>query len=319
MAVQKIQLTLTALTNTSWVNPANIFAVDGAEASLTRGTANTDYYYTFTTNSAAAIPGGATILGVEIEVTARASITSTTPTINAGPGTTTSTPTTALTTSLATYTFGGPTNTMGVSAPSGIANVALNTRIAVATNTTFYVDAVVVYVYVDVPAGTAQALTLTVNPTGYANSYWTSPANALTANNSYASAGPGSGSRTFAYDTNAASVIPANAVILGVVITIKGYATVIANVPMIGAEPSSSGVGGDATLQPVTTTNAIYTYGASDNPMGATSRADLVTLAVRVQNTSGNNSLYYIDHATMTVYWDYPADGVNCMFFGENF
>lgn len=322
MAVQKIQLTLTkdsAPQNNNWVNPANAFAVDGAEMSLSRGSAASDWYFTCSTNAASAIPPGGVIVGVEFLVTARANITSSTPTINAGPGSTTPTPTTALTTSLVEYAFGGPTNTMGVSAASGLATVALNTRLAAATTTTFYVDAVVVYVYVDVPAGTAQALTLTVNPTGYTNSYWTTPSNALTANNTYASAGPGSGSRTFVYDTNAASVIPANAVILGVVITIKGYATVIANVPMIGAGPSSSGVGGGVTLRPVTTTNAIYTYGASDDPMGATSRADLVTLAVRVQNTSGNNSIYYIDHATMTVYWDYPADGVNCMFFGENF
>lgn len=322
MAVQKIALTLTVdggSNNSYWVNTANAFAVDGAEASLVRGSAGSDWYLTCSTNAASVMPAGGTIVGVEIQVTARASITSSTPTILAGPGATTAPANTALTTSLVTYTFGGPSNTLGVSAASGLATVALNTRLGTATSTTFYVDAVVVNMYVDVPAGNAQALTLTVNASGYANSYWTSPADALTANGAYASANPGSGSRTFAYDTNAASAIPANAVILGVVITVKGYATTTANTPLIGAAPSASGIGGAATLQPVTATNAVYTYGASDNPLDALSRADLATLAVRVQNTSGSTSTYYIDHATMTVYWDYPTDGVHCMFFGENF
>lgn len=318
MPVQKITLTLAVSSSASWVSPGNSLVQDGAEATLTRTGANTDWYMVYTTNAASVLPAAGSIVGVEIAVTARASVTTSTPRIASGAGTTTTNPLQSLTTGAATYTFGGPTDPLGVSSAAGLANVCLNTRQTTTTSTVYYIDAVVVSVYVDVPPGNIQPLTLTINPTGYTNDYWASPANALTANNSYASAGPGSGSRTLAYDTNAASVIPANAVILGVVITVRGYATTIANVPRIGAQPSSNGIGGATTLQPVAATNTTYNYGAGDDPLGAVSRADLATLALRVQNTSGSTSTYYIDHATMTVFWDYPPAG-NALFFGENF
>lgn len=272
---------------------------------------------TYTTDASSYLPGSGTIVGVEVKVHARAG--STGRLIKAGPTALLSNiatqPVTAIAPAAASaITFGGPTNTLGVTSISQLDSI----KVEVSNSTTSVaIDCVEVTVYWS-GAGNATRITLTVDTAAYLNSYWSNPTNALVANNSYASIAPGAGSRHFVYTTNVTAVIPADVEILGAVITVKGYATNTANTPLIGAAPSSAGVGGSPYLQPVTATNAVYTYGASNNPMGAKYRGDAVNLVVRIHHTSGNNSTWYIDHATMVLYWDYPASG-NALFFGENF
>ncbi|WP_147403629.1 hypothetical protein [Alicycliphilus denitrificans] len=321
MAIQKITLTLTkdsATQNNNWVNPANAFAVDGAEMSISRGTAASNWYFTCSTDAASAIPSGGVIVGVEFLVTARVNITSSTPTINAGPGSTTPTPTTELTTSLVEYAFGGPTDTMGVSAASGLATVALNTRLAAATTTTFYVDAFIVNVYVDMPAGAAQALTLTwVSPDAMA---FTNPANVATSNNVYATATKSSTSNDYAvWTTNAASVIPANAVILGVQMQVEYKVSTTASSPFFRAGIGELAQNTGATTASPTTSDVTYTFGGPTDNMGAASRADLAKVALRISQSTSTSTTHSVDYFGVTVYWDYPTDGTNCMFFGENF
>lgn len=319
MAVQKIALTLTVdggSNNSSWVNTANAFAVDGAEASLVRVSAGSDWYLTCSTNAASVMPAEGTIVGVEIQVTARASITSSTPTILAGPGATTAPANTALTTSLVTYTFGGPSNTLGVSAASGLATVALNTRLGTATSTTFYVDAVVVNMYVDVPAGNAAVLTLTASsPMALTN-----PANVATSNNVYATRAKANTSNDYAvWTTNAASVIPADAVILGVKMQVEYKVSTTASSPFFRAGIGELAMNTNYTTASPTTSDVTYTFGGPTDNMGAASRADLANVSLRISQSTSTSTTHSVDYFSVTVYWDYPTDGANCMFFGENF
>lgn len=165
------------------------------------------------------------------------------------------------------------------------------------------------------------ALTLTVNATGYTNSSWTTPLNALVSNNTYASFAPGATSnRYFAYDTNAASVLPANAVIVGVEVTIQYRVSATTLGPTVVAGPGQSNIpASSAGAITGTTTKATYTFGGPTNKLNALDRSYLATLAVRISQTTAGTVTHFLDHATMTVYWETPATGPNLLFFGENF
>lgn len=299
----------------SWSGPQNSLILDATYASTTTSSAS----LTYSTDAAVFMPSGATIVGVEVTVYARANAAGRL--VKAGPasllsGIATQSVTAISPAAVAPITFGGPADTLGVTSISQLASITVEVS---NSTTTVAIDHVEVTVHWS-GAPNATRLTLTANPTGYTNSNWTTPANALTSNNSYASqALSGTSSRLFAYDTNASSVIPANAVISGVVATVESRVSVASYGTLVGASPSATGLGGSINMVGVTTTDAVYVYGASDDPLGATSLASLATLAVRAQNATSGTATVYIDHATMTVYWDYPTDGTHCMFFGENF
>ncbi|MBO9680959.1 MAG: hypothetical protein J7556_22260 [Acidovorax sp.] len=169
----------------------------------------------------------------------------------------------------------------------------------------------------------SNALTLSVNATGYNNSSWTSPANALVSNNAYATKAPGvTSNQYFAYDTNAASVLPVDAVIVGVVITVEYKVSATALGPKVetAGPAAGSGIPLSNSEPPIigTTADVVYTVGSPTNPLGATSRDSLTTMALRLNQATSGSVTHYIDNATMTVYWDYPSTG-NVLFFGEPF
>lgn len=313
---QQIQLTLTPVSggnNTNWVNIAySLDGINGLEATLTRGSAGTDWYLTFTTDAATSIPAAGVINGVEIVVNSRASITSSTPTILAGPGITTAPASTALSTTATSYTFGGPTDTLGVTNSAGLANVCLNTRLAVATSTVFYVDSIKVNVYVTVPDGTPVALTLSNFNGGFTN-----PGNAATADGLYAvSSNVAFTGAGLSFDTNAVTAIPSGQAIYGIVITWKGYGTPSGMLP--GSSVSSLTAPLSFSFALNSTTNTVYTVGAPDDPLSVTSSDQISTLTIRhaVSDVAGS---FYVDYIGVTVYYGSPKVSASGLFFGENF
>lgn len=160
-------------------------------------------------------------------------------------------------------------------------------------------------------------LTLSINATGYTNNLWTSPANGLVSNNAYASVVPGAtSSRTLTYDTNAASVIPANAVITGVRMNVEYRVSTAGTGEVMFGGPGASG--GTAAGVSGSTTDTVYVFGGTGNPLGATSRGDLTVFSVKLYQGSNGSVTHYIDNAAAYVDWEYPAT-VNPLFFGENF
>lgn len=167
----------------------------------------------------------------------------------------------------------------------------------------------------------SNGLSLTVNASGYTNNLWTNPTNAVGSTGSYATVAPGNtSSRSLTVDTNVTSVLPADAVIKGVVINVKYKVSTTSFSPAMECGPSNgtnTPISSEPPITP-TTSDVVYSFGSSTNPMNVTTRSQLVTMSMRVyQNTSGSLT-HYIDDCNMTVYWDYPAAG-NVLFFGENF
>jgi hypothetical protein len=169
----------------------------------------------------------------------------------------------------------------------------------------------------------SSTLTLAINTGAYSNNLWTSPANGLVSNNAYASNAPGvTGNRYFTYDTNAAALIPAGAVIVGVWLQVEHRVSATALGPnVMGAPGTSSGVaapgGGQSAINGLTT-DTVHSWGGPTNPLGATSVADLATLVVRISQTTAGAVTHFLDNATMVVDWVLPS-GANVLFFGENF
>lgn len=158
-------------------------------------------------------------------------------------------------------------------------------------------------------------LTLSV---GTASSYFfQSPENALvedgTAAYVYDATGGDGVSVTAYYNTNATSIIPSNAKILGVEITAKasndylGYGMIGATISQTGSYPAS--------FLPLTTTYEYFKFGSPTNNLGADSTIKLQILSVTLSTSSPHNS--YLDFITATVYWEVPS--LNVLFFGESF
>lgn len=165
------------------------------------------------------------------------------------------------------------------------------------------------------------ALTLTINASGYVNSFFTNPGNALVSNNSYATVVTTStSSRRLTADTNAASVIPSNAIIIGVVCTCEYKASVLTYSPYLYFGPGgSSGLysGGKGPAS-VTTADVVYTTGSTTDQNTGTTIAALATMTVLLGTNSSGSTTHSIDNMTMTVYWDYPAS-INPLLLGELF
>ena len=148
-------------------------------------------------------------------------------------------------------------------------------------------------------------LTLSVNPSGYTNSYWTGPSNGLVVDGASAYVKPGSGSsRTFTYDTNASAMIPANAVITGVRMDVAGYVSIASGTEMVRAGPGVSG--GTAAYDAWTAANIWHVFGGPGNTLGATSVADLAIMSVRVIQGTNSAVTHYIDGADAYADWEYP-------------
>ena len=149
-------------------------------------------------------------------------------------------------------------------------------------------------------------LTLSVNPSGYTNSYWTGPPNGLVVDGASAYTKPGSGnSRAFTYDTNASAMIPANAVITGVRMDVAGYVSIVSGGETVRAGPGA--FGGTAAYDAWTAADIWHVFGGPGNTLGATSVADLAIMSVRVVQGTNSAVTHYIDGADAYVYWEYPA------------
>lgn len=158
-------------------------------------------------------------------------------------------------------------------------------------------------------------LTLTVS----SSIGWVNPTNALVSNNAYASyssvSSPGSNSY-FRFSTNAASLLPANAVITGVRVDVEYRANTATPQPRFAAGPGD--FGGTANPVLVTTTDAVYIFGGVGNTLGAVTRDDVLVCSIQFGNNASGSAVHYIDNVVMYVDWELPKLG-NTLFHGENF
>jgi hypothetical protein len=165
-------------------------------------------------------------------------------------------------------------------------------------------------------------ITLTMNAGAFSNGTWTTPGNALVSNNAYASLNPGvTSNRYLTFDTNAAALIPTDAVIVGVLVQVEHRVSATTFGPNLMAGPgTAAGVmtsGGQTPINGVTT-DTVHSWGGGTNPLGALDVSSLATCIVRVSQTSAGSATHFIDNVAMWVDWVLPS-GANVLFFGENF
>jgi len=158
-------------------------------------------------------------------------------------------------------------------------------------------------------------LTLTVST----STGWVNPTNALVSNNAYASYSSVTalGSNFyFRFNTNAAALLPANAVITGVRMDVEYRTNNAAPQPRFCAGPGD--FGGTANPVVVTTTDTVYVFGGPGNTLGAVTRDDVATSSIQFGNNASGSAAHYIDNVVMYVDWELPKTG-NTLFHGENF
>lgn len=162
-------------------------------------------------------------------------------------------------------------------------------------------------------------LTLTVS----AALGWTNPNNALTSNNAYATftdTGTAGNNSYFRFDTNALSVLPAGITVVGVSAQVEYKASNTTTQPRISAGPGDFG-GSSPFDTYVTTSDVIYSFGSTSDPLGASTATDVSKISVRFGKDVTGTVTYSLDHVRFIVYWDYTANlaGGNTLFFGEIF
>jgi hypothetical protein len=158
-------------------------------------------------------------------------------------------------------------------------------------------------------------LTLTVS----SSTGWVNPTNAFVSNNAYASYSSVTTSGTnfyFRFTTNAATLLPANAVITGVRMDVEYRTNNATPQPRFCAGPGD--FGGTANPVVVTTTDVVYVFGGPGNTLGAVTRDDVSTASIQFGNNAAGTSVHYIDNVVMYVDWELPKAG-NTLFHGENF
>lgn len=162
----------------------------------------------------------------------------------------------------------------------------------------------------------SSTLTLTADA-GSSSFFFTNLHYALVEGGSYAEVYDptlGDGSRGVAnYNTNATSVIPNDAKILGVEITvIASYTEGVYG--RVDAGISQSGGSVEPSVQ-INNSFQSYKFGSSSNNLGADSLIKLQVLTVTL--TAAYPGRSYLDFITATVFWEVPS--LNVLFFGESF
>lgn len=151
---------------------------------------------------------------------------------------------------------------------------------------------------------------------------WTSTSSVFAADGStatYTDSAPPLNNYYFKFDTDAASMIPANAVISGVRIQVRYQSSTLPPQPRISAGPGEFG-GPSGTNQYVLNTLAYYTFGSSTDPLGATSVSDVTRISLKFGKDATGNVTYFFDYITVDVHWDNAgAGGGSALFFGELF
>lgn len=314
MAIVATTLTLAVpatAPNTSWGTYVNAVAQDAAYATRSTST-TTPIYFQYSSNATSVVPSTA-IVGVSITLRAYAAVSTASARLAVGPGTTGGPAAEqTLTTTPTDYTFGGPTNSLGVMSASDLATISVR-GLSTTTNTTVYIDSCVVTVYTD-DSVFVQPLTLT-----WAGGNLTNPTNVATSNNVYATYTETTiGSNRYArWSTDAASKLPAEAVVVGFVMNVEYKVSTVASSPTLTAGPGSFGAATNATPASPTTADAIYQFGGPSDALGAKTRSDVATASIRYTQSSATSTTHSIDWVTATVYWKYPPTGPNKLFFGR--
>lgn len=110
-----------------------------------------------------------------------------------------------------------------------------------------------------------------------------------------------------------ADTLPANALLIGIVVKVKGYVSSTASgaywLPTMNLP----------TITP-TTTETLYTLGsASALPSGYTAASRPTSaMFLAYQNTSANTT-HYVNYISVELWWKLPGGGVNVLFLGECF
>lgn len=150
---------------------------------------------------------------------------------------------------------------------------------------------------------------------------WTSPNNVLTSDNARASkvvTNPSSNIITL----NWTDTLPANAILLGCVLKVEGYASSTSSSPSIrNCYFVASGTNGSITsYQLLSTTETTYTFGsATVLPSGFTSASRPTSVTVRTYQDTNTSTTHYIDYIGVELWWKLPGGGVNVLFLGECF
>lgn len=138
---------------------------------------------------------------------------------------------------------------------------------------------------------------------------WTNPGNLTASGGNYAYRNLDNTSNYNAtFNSNAASALPADAVILGVEVSYKAYVNTTGPATRV------------FTTYPIspesypTTSAVLYTKGGPTNKLGVNSAANIASPWLRVGNTAGGSATLYLNSFSIAVYWQLPPKGPNKLF-----
>lgn len=157
------------------------------------------------------------------------------------------------------------------------------------------------------------SLTLSVNTTIFSN-----PGNVYAVDGRYSTGSTNNTNNGYnRYYTNATSVIPAGAQILGTEYTIRGCVNTTAFGAYCDVSWDGRANAGNTIAMPTTDTTIVR--GGPTTVLGTPTLSDLNNLVMRYTqaNTAGNTE-WWVDYLGVNVYWRIPAAG-NPLFFGELF
>lgn len=155
-------------------------------------------------------------------------------------------------------------------------------------------------------------LTLSLNNASFSN-----PDRVYTINSQYATAFQSNTNNLYnRYYTNATSVIPADAQILGTEYTIRGRVSTIAYGAYCDVSWDGWANAGNTIAMPTTDTTIVR--GGPTTVLGTPTLSDLNNLVMRYSNASSGLTSWWVDYLGVDVYWKIPATE-NPLFFGELF
>lgn len=163
------------------------------------------------------------------------------------------------------------------------------------------------------PQKTTLTLTLNLDYASFGN-----PNNVYAIDGQYATGGTNNTSRYYTrYYTNATSVIPAGAQILGTEYTIRGRVDTTAYGAYCDVSWDVWANAGNAIAMPTTDTTIVR--GGPTTVLGTPTLSNLNNLVMMYSQTnSGGTTNWWVDYLGVNVYWKIPAAG-NPLFFGEMF
>lgn len=116
--------------------------------------------------------------------------------------------------------------------------------------------------------------------------------------------------------------LPADAILLGCILKVEGYASTTSSTPQIRNCYFTAGAttGDIPSLQNLSTTETLYTFGGANTlPSGFTSASRPTSVTVRTYQATTTSTTHYIDYIGVELWWKLPGDWVNVLFIGEMF